>query len=241
MKRSSVFVILLGLISLAYIGCGSKGGGGGEFHPESLSLVNPDDFVERIDNPYLPLVPGTTFTYQGEIEGSPEVDEVSVTQETKEILGVTCTVVKDRVTINGELAEETEDWFAQDKKGNVRYFGEDSKEFENGVVVSTEGSWEAGVNGAKPGIVMEDQPKVGDSYRQEFAKDVAEDMAEVLSLTESVTVPYGSFTNCLETKEWSPLEPGVVEHKFYAAGIGLLSEVTVEGGTDHMELVSITP
>ena len=237
MKRFAMLATLLVFAVLFAIGCGS---GSGPHRREYNPIINPANFVDRIDNQYSPLIPGTTFIYQGVSDGEPEINTVYVTHNTKEILGVTCTVVKDRVRINGELAEETFDWHAQDKYGNVWYFGEDSKSYEDGQVVSTEGSWEAGINGAKPGIVMEGNPHVGDLYRQEYLKGVAEDMAEVLSLTESATVPYGSFTNCLETKEWSPLEPGVAEHKYYAPGVGLVSVVTVEGGTDHSELVNIT-
>ncbi len=180
------------------------------------TVINPADFVDRIDNRYFPLKPGTTFIYEGTKGGQAQRDVITVTHATKRILGVDTVVVRDRVTEEGELIELTFDWFAQDKYGNVWYFGEDSKEYENGVVVSTEGSWEAGVNGGQPGIAMEGHPKVGVSYRQEFAPGVAEDMAKVLSLTKSVSVPYGSFEHVLLTKEWTPLDPGVVEHKYYA-------------------------
>ncbi|MBI4563400.1 MAG: hypothetical protein HY716_01730 [Planctomycetes bacterium] len=131
------------------------------------------------------------------------------------------------------------DWFAQDKDGNVWYFGEDSKEIEDGVVVSTEGSWEAGVGGAQPGILMLADPKVGISYQQEFAEGVAEDMARVKSLSESVTVPVGTFEGCIETMEWTPLEPGARESKFYAPGVGLVLEVSLRGGGARIELVEI--
>ena len=137
------------------------------------------------------------------------------------------------------MAEDTFDWFAQDKDGNVWYFGEDSKEYEDGKVVSTEGSWESGVDGAKPGIVMKANPQVGDAYRQEYYEDEAEDMAEVVSLNEAVSVPQGSFENCLKTKEWTPLEPDIVENKYYAPGVGLVMEVAVEGESGKVELLEI--
>jgi hypothetical protein len=121
----------------------------------------------------------------------------------------------------------------------VWYFGEDSKELENGVVVSTEGSWEAGVDGAKPGIVMEAHPAVGDEYRQEYYKGEAEDMAKVLALNVSVTVPFGAYTDCLQTNEWTPLEKGYAEDKYYAPGVGLVNELVVKGGTGYMQLVDI--
>lgn len=201
--------------------------------------VDPNDFVREIDNPYLPLEPGTRLTYEGRgAEGAEEI-VVEVTDETRKILGVTVTVVRDTVSRDGEVVEDTRDWFAQDREGNVWYFGEDSKELENGEVVSTEGSWEAGKDGARPGMVMKADPQVGDVYDQERAPGVAEDKGEVLSLDESVTVPYGSYDKVLKTKDTNPLEPDVVEHKFYAKGVGLLKEQEVKGGKDQAELVSV--
>ena len=165
--------------------------------------IDPADFTTTIDNEYFPLKPGTTFVY----EGGAERDEITVTSDTKKVMGVECVVVNDKAWENGKLIEQTYDWFAQDKEGNVWYFGEDTKEYENGKVTSTKGSWEAGVDGAKPGIIMQADPKVGDSYRQEYYEGEAEDMAKVLSLNESVTVPYGSFDDVLVTKEWTPWNP----------------------------------
>jgi len=208
--------------------------------PPYRKEIDPANFVDRVDNRYFPLTPGTTLVYEGETEGGTVRVEDYVTHETKQILGVTCVVVRNKVIENGDLVEETFDWYAQDKDGNVWYFGEDAKEYEAGVVVSTEGSWEAGVDGAMPGIIMEANPQVGDFYRQEYYKGEAEDMAEVLSLTESASVIYGSFDNLLMTREWTPLEPGVVEHKYYAPGVGLILEVVVEGGSERVELVEIT-
>ncbi|WP_157860187.1 hypothetical protein [Methanosarcina acetivorans] len=203
------------------------------------SVINPDDFVEVVDNPYFPLTPGTTFVYEGESESEPIRDEVYVTNEMRTVMGVKTIVVRDREFEDGELAEETFDWYAQDKDGNVWYFGEDSREYDEGEVVSTEGSWEAGVNGAQPGIIMKGNPQVGDTYRQEYLAGEAEDMAEVISLNESVSVPYGPFENCLKTREWTPLEPGTEENKYYAAGTGLLMEITVRGEAEELELVEI--
>ncbi len=201
--------------------------------------INPDDFVEAIDNTYFPLTPGTTFVYEGESEDETIRDEVYVTNETRVVMGVNTTVVRDREFVDGELEEETFDWYAQDKDGNVWYFGEDSREYEDGEVVSSAGSWEAGVNGAQPGILIEGDPQVGDTYRQEYLAGEAEDMAEVVSLNESVSVAYGSFENCLKTKEWTPLEPGIEENKYYAAGTGLILETTVKGESERLELVDI--
>jgi hypothetical protein len=199
--------------------------------------IDPNDFVAVIDNPYMPLLPGTKLVYQS--TGSPsEHDEFEVTQNTRVILGVTCIEVHDVVSVAGQVTEDTLDWFAQDVQGNVWYFGENSQQLENGLIVGLEGSWTAGVDGAKPGIVMEAAPAIGDLYRQEFLLTDAEDVAGVLSLNASASVPYGSFSNCLETEEYSPIEPGVVENKFYAAGIGVVLEVDLETG-DRTELVSI--
>jgi len=207
--------------------------------PPYRKEIEPANFVDRVDNRYFPLTPGTTFVYEGKTEDGTVRVEDYVTHETKQVLGVTCVVVRNKVIENGDLVEETFDWYAQDKDGNVWYFGEDAKEYEAGVVVSTKGSWEAGVDGAMPGIIMEANPQVGDFYRQEYYKGEAEDMAEVLSLTESASVIYGSFDNLLMTREWTLLEPGIVEHKYYAPGVGLILEVMVEGGSERVELVEI--
>lgn len=202
-------------------------------------IINPDDFVEVIDNPYFPLTPGTIFVYEGESEDETIRNEIFVTNETRTVMGVNTIVVRDREFEDGELTEETFDWYAQDRDGNVWYFGEDSKEYEDGEVVSTAGSWEAGVDGAQPGIIMKGSPQVGDTYRQEYLAGEAEDMAEVVSLNESVSVAYGSFEDCLKTKEWTPLEPGIEENKYYAPGTGLVLEITVKGGSERLELIDI--
>ena len=156
--------------------------------------------------------------------------------ETETILGVECTVVRDTVTVDGELVEDTLDWFAQDRNGNVWYFGEISKSFEDGDLVSLDGSWRAGVDGAKPGIVMKAHPAVGDVYRQEFLLGVAEDYARVVSLSGDATVPAASCTNCLVTGDFVPLEPDADERKFYKRGVGLILEVDRTTG-DRVELI----
>jgi hypothetical protein len=202
--------------------------------------IDPDNFVSQVDNPYFPLEPGTTLIYRGETEGVPTRNETYVTYDTKVILGVTCTVVHDQAFEEGVLVEDTFDWYAQDVDGNVWYFGEDTKELDgNGNVISTEGSWEAGVNGAEPGIIMLADPQKGDRYQQEFAPGVAEDMAQVIGFEDSLCVRYGCFDDVLVTKEWSPLEKGVVEHKYYAKGVGFISGVMVKGGEEQTELVRV--
>lgn len=200
--------------------------------------IKPANFVRNIDNPYLPLTPGTTFVYVGDTPDGVEHEELFVTRNTKVILGVTCTEVRDIVTLDGELIEDTLDWFAQDKDGNVWYFGESSKQLAGGLVVGVEGSWTAGVDGAKPGIIMEAHPAVGDLYRQEFLLGVAEDIGKVLSLNASATVPAGSFDHCLRTKDTSTLDPGAVEQKFYARGVGNVLEIDLNTG-ERLELVQI--
>jgi hypothetical protein len=206
-----------------------------------LPTFDPCNFSkgEIVNNPYFTLVPGTTFTYQSETEEGTEKNIVLVTEKTKEILGLRTTVVWDRVWLDEELTEETFDWYAQDKEGNVWYMGEDSKEYENGKVVSTEGSWEAGVDGAKPGIIMEADPQVGDSYRQEYYPGHAEDAAKVVSLNETVTVPFGTFTNCLQTRDVNLLEPTEDEDKYYCTSVGGVTlEVAIESG-ERAELIDV--
>jgi hypothetical protein len=207
------------------------------------SGASPDQagFVDEIDNPYFPLEPGTTFVYRGVREGERTRDVVTVTHRTIVIQGVTCTVVHDDLYVAGKLRETTDDYYAQDGEGNVRYFGEDTKELdEQGNVVSTEGTWQAGVQGARSGIIMLADPRVGQSYREEFFKGHAEDRAKVLSLSASVSVPYGTFHDALKTKNTTPLDPGVVENKDYAKGVGPVHEEDVKGGSDTLDLVSVT-
>jgi hypothetical protein len=223
--------ILFATVSIAAVDTGAK---------QPLVEIDPDNFVSQVDNPYFPLEPGTTLIYRGETEGVPTRNETYVTYDTKVILGVTCTVVHDQAFEEGALVEDTFDWYAQDVDGNVWYFGEDTKELdENGNVISTEGSWEAGVDGAQAGIIMLADPKKGDRYQQESAPGVAADMAQVIGFEDSLCVRYGCFDDVLVTKEWSPLEKGVVEHKYYAKGVGFIFGVMVKGGDEQTELVRI--
>lgn len=203
--------------------------------------IHPANFTTVIDNEYMPLVPGATFYYEGEKDGTPASDVFEVTHITKVIMGVTTLEVHDNAYDDGVLAEKTVDWFAQDKRGNVWYFGEDTKELDaNGNVISTEGTWLAGVDGARPGIVMKAEPRKGQQYDQETAPGVAEDKARILNVDFSACVKYGCFHEMLLTREWTPLNPGVVEHKFYAEGIGLVKAKKVKGGDEVSELVKIT-
>ncbi|HEV7364216.1 MAG TPA: hypothetical protein VGN76_00065 [Gemmatimonadales bacterium] len=201
---------------------------------------DPNDFVDRIDNPFFPLVRGTRFTYRGTEDGQPEQVVTKVSQRDKTILGVKVTTVVDRLFIVGELREETLDWYAQDEDGNVWYFGEDTKELENGKVVSTQGTWQAGKHGARAGVIMLAHPRVGQSYHQEFATGVAEDRARVLSVNATVSVPYGNFKHCLKTAETTSLEPGAKEIKLNCPGVGFVKGDDVSGGTAHIVLTRIS-
>jgi hypothetical protein len=199
--------------------------------------IRPSDFGGTIDNAYLPLVPGARSLYQATTSKGTERTLIEVTHDTKTVRGVTCVVVHDTVTVGGELKEDTFDWYAQDRGGNVWYFGENTKEYEGGRVVSTKGSWEAGVDGAQPGIIMPAHPKVGTTYRQEYRRGVAEDQAKVLGLSETVEVPSGKYRDVVKTKDFTKLKPNTVEHKYYARGVGVVLEVMVRGGADRLELI----
>lgn len=207
--------------------------GGGAYVP----VIDPENFVDGVENAYFPLVPGTTFVYLSDTPQGIERDEVVVTHDTKPILGVKCTVVRDTVTLNGQLVEDTEDWYAQDIKGNVWYFGEEAKNYEDGDLVDIAGTWKAGRDGAQPGVIVKARPRVGDLYRQEFLPATAEDLGRIASLDETVMVPYGSFDHCLQTRDFSPLDPGIVEQKFYAPGTGLVLEIDADG--TRVELVEV--
>lgn len=209
--------------------------GGAAYEP----AINPANFVAVIDNPYFPLTPGTTFIYEGQTPDGLEHSEFAITHNTRVILGVTCVEVRDRVLLDGELREDTLDWFAQDSDGNVWYFGENTHELVDGLITTIDGTFTAGVDGAKPGIIMKAQPAIGDFYRQEYSLANAEDLAEVVSLTEFVTVPAGAYANCLKTQETTPLEPDLLEHKSYAAGVGNVLTVDVNTGS-RIELIAIT-
>jgi hypothetical protein len=214
-------------------------GDGGEYRPD----IAADDFdpSQEIDNPYLPFRPGARWVYEGQTEDGVERIEVTVTGERRTVMGIEAWVVRDTVTVGGEIAEDTDDWFAQDRDGNVWYLGEESTEYEDGEPVSTDGSWEAGVDGALPGVVMPARPAVGDVFRQEFYAGEAEDMFEIVAIDGVAEVPAGSFTDVVVTQDWNPLEPDVVEEKRYAPGVGLVAERKVEGDDEVVELLDFAP
>ena len=196
---------------------------------------DPANFSDPKPNPYFPLEPGALNIF----EGGDERVEVTVTGETKVILGITATVITDQVFVNGELAEDTVDWYATDNFGNVWYLGEQTAEYENGQVVTTAGSWEAGVDSAQPGIIMLADPQQGDAYRQEFYAGEAEDVAEIYALDQTVTVPTGSYDEVLVTEDWTPLDQSLRERKWYAPGVGVVFEETIAGGSGTLSLVEV--
>jgi hypothetical protein len=221
-------------------GCG---GSGSSALPQGAEVVelDPADFTSEIDNPWMPLRTGSRWVYrETDGEGNVQRVEVTVLAETREVIGIEVRIVHDLVTEDGERVEDTYDWYAQDSDGNVWYFGEDTKEFENGKVSTRAGSWEAGVDGAQPGILIPGEPSVGMKYRQEYDEGEAEDAAQVLSLEEKVEVPHGTFDAVVMTKDFTPLEPDILEHKFFARGVGMVLALTISGGSDREELVEYT-
>jgi hypothetical protein len=231
-------LLLFALVLLA-AGCGSDEKAPLPQGSEPVQL-DPADFSTEIDNPYFPMTPGSRWVYkEKDVDGTLNHVEVTVTDRTKTIMGIEARVVHDQVTVDGQLKEDTLDWYAQDKDGNLWYLGEDTKEYEDGKVASTKGSWEAGVDGALAGVLLPADPKVGMTYRQEYYKGEAEDRAEVESVDETVEIPYGSFEGVLKTKETTPLEPDLVEHKYYAKGVGIVQEIAAsKEGQGREELIS---
>ena len=203
--------------------------------------LEPEDFTTKIDNPYFPLEPGTRWTYLETDEKGEELKVVVVvTRETRKMAnGITVRVVRDTVTQNGKVVEDTNDWYAQDAEDNVWYMGEDTAEFENGKISSRHGSFEAGVDGALPGIIMPADPESGISYRQEYYKDQAEDNGEILSTNEMADVPFGHFEDMLLEKNTITIEPDVLEYKLYAKGVGMVLALGISGGGGREELFKI--
>lgn len=229
--------------------CIMLGAPGAAFGKPPVPDFDAGNFGSPQNNTYLPMALGKTYRYEAETEDGLIRNEITNTYDTEVILGVTCTVVYDIewVWIEGKgwiVLEETDDWYAWDNDGNVWYFGEDTVEYLyddewNPEGTSTEGSWKAGVDDAEPGILMPADPQPGDSYRQEYYEGEAEDMGKVLRLNAAVSVPHGDFDDCLKTKEWTPLEPGEIEHKYYAPGVGLVFIEELKGKTVEVELVTI--
>jgi hypothetical protein len=241
MKRAAILAALA--LALAG-GCGGddekSGSDGGRTGAEGTTAVksdlpqgsepvdlDPANFTTEIDNPYWPMRPGARWVFRS----SDERIEVTVTDKEKKVEGVDAVVLRDVVKDNqGELVEVTDDWYAQDTEGNVWYLGEDTKEYKNGKVVSTAGTWESGVDGAEAGIIIPAKPRPGLSYRQEYYEGEAEDSAKVLAVNAKATVPFGTFDDCLKTEDTTPLEPSVIEHKYYARDVGPVLRESASGG-----------
>jgi hypothetical protein len=211
-------------------------GPGARYHPH----IDPADFGPNVDNPWFPLHPGTTFMYSGRKDGTKAIDVFAVSHRTSVVDGVRTRVVEDRLLLNGVLEERTRDYYAQDRCGNVWYFGEDTAELDrHGHVISREGSFRAGVAGAQPGVYMQAHPTVGRTFRQEWDPGNAEDQFTAIGKHARVTVPYGSFHHALRTRETTALEPGVVDNKLYVRGLGQVLEVTLRGGDEKLALVDV--
>jgi len=258
MNRQSIFFVSAIALAGALVtpGCGRQGSlgemallapgvGEGSLAAAGQPVNIPFDatgFVAQVTNPYFPLPPGRVWSYIQKTKDGVETNIVEVTSDTKEIQGVQTTVVHDVVMIgDGSISEDTFDWYAQDKDGNVWYFGEDTKEYDHGTLVGTTGSWEAGKNGASAGIIMLAHPEKGDTYQQENSPGIVADMAKVMSLDETATVPFGTYTHCLKTQDWTPLEPGIREYKFYAPNVGVVLELTPKNGRERVELTDFKP
>src|ERR671919_183247 len=198
--------------------------------------IDPANFADLIDNRYFPLEPGTVFRLRGATEDGIENETVRVTDRTRTVMGVRTTVVKDVMRTNGDISERTHDWYAQDREGNVWYFGEETAEYKNGKILNRHGSWEAGKDGALPGIIMNATPQVTDSFRQEFYEGEAEDLFWVVATGETRSIPLGRSDDTVRVLEWTPLEPKVVVTKTYAPGVGLVSERALSGGKEDVVL-----
>ena len=242
LKRFPAIAVCLATLSIAFLGCfdDATGPSDAELGPPYNPDI-PDEWAPAVTNPFFPLTPGTILEYRSETDEGIEITTVEVLSEPKIIQDVTATSVRDQVRIDGELFEDTTDWFAQDDDGNVWYLGEETIEYLEGGETSTAGSWEWGVDGALPGIIMWADPSahIGEKYRQEYYKGEAEDWAKVVAVGLNVSVPYDDFTGVLETLDWNAFSPGDKENKFYAPGIGLILEIPKEAD-ERTELISVT-
>jgi hypothetical protein len=211
-------------------------GPGPSYHPR----IDPADFSPHVTNELFPLTPGKILVYTGIKDGKKALDLFVATHRTRVIDGVRTRVVQDRGYLNNVLEERTSDYYAQDRCGNVWYFGEDTATLDrHGKVVDTEGTWHAGVDGAQPGVFMQAHPQLGRKFRQEWYQGHAEDVFKVIDRSAAVTVPYGSFRHALRTEETTALEPAVVDNKYYLKGIGEVAELAVRGPREEFKLVEI--
>jgi hypothetical protein len=251
MKTKPVVRVVFVLFAVFAGACGNGGAESRDSSPQAAPdlpqgseevELDPADFTTEIDNPYWPMTPGSRWVYrETDTEGTEQRVEVTVTDKTRKIAnGIEARVVHDEVTEDGVPVEVTDDWYAQDSEGNIWYLGEATTEYEDGKPTTTEGSFEAGKDGAQAGILMPAAPKPGMKYRQEYYEGEAEDRGEIVSLGEEVEVPFGKFSGVLKTKDTNPLEPDLVEYKYYARGVGPVLAETVAGGSDREELISYT-
>lgn len=226
--------ILAARVMVGIVACGSDSLGPDSTPPLPLALQ------ATVTNPFFPLPLGRTLAYETQTANGLETDTVDVLAHPTGVNGFPVTEVHDRVYLAGSLTENTLDWYAQDPDGNVWYLGEDTKQYDQGVLVGTEGTWQWGVHNALPGIIVwgDPHPNLHKLYRQEFDRGNAQDVGKVVALDQSVTVPFGTFTGCVQTEEWSTLESGPHETKFYCPGIGVALEVL---SGDSTKLVSVTP
>ncbi|MDH4057686.1 MAG: hypothetical protein OEU76_02925 [Cyclobacteriaceae bacterium] len=208
------------------------------FDLDYMAHISPENFVNKVTNKFFPLSVGSTYTYVGESAGGIERIEIEILSDTRVVMGITCTIVRDKVYKNDVLIEDTFDWYAQDKDGNVWYFGEDVDNYIDGVVDNHYGSWEAGVGGAEPGIIMLANPVLNLKYRQEHHVGQAEDQGEVVEKNVALTVIAGSFTGCLKIKETNPLDPDFLEYKYFAPGIGNIKVEKIDTPVETEELES---
>jgi hypothetical protein len=237
MRRRTVTagVALLAVLAVAW-----AWGGAASARPHAQATRAAGGFSPNVTNPWFPLKPGTTLVYRGTKDEQRAVDYVTVSHQTQRINGVPCRVVLDRLFLSGYLAETTRDYYTQDRGGTVWYYGEDTAELDrHGNLLSTEGTWHTGTDGARPGIFMPAKPRVGASYRQEFYAGHAEDHFQILDLSTPVSVPYRHFKRAMLTKEWTPLEPDVLDHKYYVRGLGEVREVAVKGPREELVLVAV--
>ena len=234
-------IAVLGAAALAAGGVIAASASAGVPARHGAPVVNPAQFNHPQDNPYFPLEPGTVSFYRGTDGGERLHERVTVTRRTKDIQGVTTTVVRDVLRrADGSLAEKTHDWYAADNDGNVWYFGENTATYDkHGHVDSREGSWQAGVHGAVAGTIMPANPKPTDAYRQEFYGGHAEDQAWIVQRHAKTSVPYGRVHDVVRSFEWTRLEPHVMSVKFYAPGLGIVREKDVAGGSEAFELVAV--
>jgi hypothetical protein len=230
------------LIAVAVMAAGCGGGSESALPTGSEPVtLDPADFTTEITNGYWPMAPGDRWVYrETDGRGGEQKVVVTVTGRTKAIAGIEARVVHDVVSEDGQLVEDTFDWYAQDADGNIWYLGEDTTEFEDGKVKTTAGSWEHGIDGAQAGIAVPADPEPGLEYRQEYYAGETEDAARVLSLDERVQVPAGSYRDVLMTKDYTPLHPEILEHKFYAQGVGPVLVLSISGGSDREELLTTT-